>query len=744
MSDAQTPSPSPAPPVVASPTTLGEAFPMFVEWLGTATDFEFLAEAMQPDAWRYVLPQLIIEAERHFPGASILRLTPALQVWALQPIQSSLLEDLHLTPLKQRTQNVLGQNGIKTWGDLLTCSPLTIGDFQNSGATTVRDVLRAAIELGAIAALGARAELIDAASTREETSAWELLKSPFEMSIQNLARWALQETGSLTIGEAIDSVSDGLSPPDIAMILTDIRSSPLEAHALPFDPSAMVLSTVLGELGEFDQRVILKRILCEAPPTLEELGREIGVTRERVRQIQVRAEERFRTILGTEACRPIAWRAHSLRNTLGSCAPMSHPLVIEALGHAVRGEQEHSDAFRVLLLQEGGPFNVENGFLTTFRLKELAKSLEEIADEFGVIDLSEALALMSARGIRKEFIEAIIQQSGHFRLWDQSLLVWSGSGVEKAVTMLSLRGSPATIEEIIEDIGENYSDRSLQSRISEDPRVTRVNRHQFALREWGYEEYSTIAEAISAQIEKDGGESIVNDVVAQVSAGFHVRPSSVRMYAEAPMFLIHDGRVRLRNVGEGLVISHDISPCQGVYALGPDQIAYLMEVDGEVLRGSGHSIPQALATRLGVSPGMKFSYSGDYGEIVLSWPSTSATGPSIGSTRRYALGAGCETGSRMRLTFNVPDRKVSVHPVTFEKAFLLPSAAATLEITGIRAATGDEEIALASAIGVQRTELRRALINRGDEFLLPLLPEQSVPTDLGAALDELVKALDGG
>ena len=71
---------------------------------------------------------------------------------------------------------------------------------------------------------------------------------------------------------------------------------------------------------------------------------------------------------------------------------------------------------------------------------------------------------------------------------------------------------------------------------------------------------------------------------------------------------------------------------------------------------------------------MKFSYAGDYGEIVLSWPSTSATGPSIGSTRRYALGAECEAGSRMRLTFNVLDRKVSVHAINFEEAFLLSSA----------------------------------------------------------------------
>ena len=144
-------------------------------------------------------------------------------------------------------------------------------------------------------------------------------------------------------------------------------------------------------------------------------------------------EERFQTILDTEVVVQSCGVLTRFATRLGLVHHVACPCNKSPGSHAVRGEPEHSDAFRILLLQGAGPFSVEKGFLTTFSLGDLARSLEKIANEFGVIDLSEAFALMSTRGIRDEFIEDVIQQSGHFRLWDQGLLVWSGSGVEKAV-----------------------------------------------------------------------------------------------------------------------------------------------------------------------------------------------------------------------------------------------------------------------------------------------------------------------
>jgi RNA polymerase nonessential primary-like sigma factor len=55
----------------------------------------------------------------------------------------------------------------------------------------------------------------------------------------------------------------------------------------------------LDELTEKQREVIARRFGLRGfePSTLEEVGREIGLTRERVRQIQVEALKRLREIL---------------------------------------------------------------------------------------------------------------------------------------------------------------------------------------------------------------------------------------------------------------------------------------------------------------------------------------------------------------------------------------------------------------------------------------------------------------
>jgi RNA polymerase sigma-32 factor len=52
------------------------------------------------------------------------------------------------------------------------------------------------------------------------------------------------------------------------------------------------LKDALGVLNERERRIFEARRLAEDPVTLEELSEEFGVSRERVRQIEVRAFEK--------------------------------------------------------------------------------------------------------------------------------------------------------------------------------------------------------------------------------------------------------------------------------------------------------------------------------------------------------------------------------------------------------------------------------------------------------------------
>ncbi len=54
-----------------------------------------------------------------------------------------------------------------------------------------------------------------------------------------------------------------------------------------------LLSTAMKHLSDREREIICERRLREAPATLEHLSRRYGVSRERVRQIEVRAFEKL-------------------------------------------------------------------------------------------------------------------------------------------------------------------------------------------------------------------------------------------------------------------------------------------------------------------------------------------------------------------------------------------------------------------------------------------------------------------
>ncbi len=59
---------------------------------------------------------------------------------------------------------------------------------------------------------------------------------------------------------------------------------------------------MLGHLDERERKIIISRFGLggASEQTLEQLGRELGITKERVRQIESRAQDKLRKIAGEE------------------------------------------------------------------------------------------------------------------------------------------------------------------------------------------------------------------------------------------------------------------------------------------------------------------------------------------------------------------------------------------------------------------------------------------------------------
>jgi len=73
------------------------------------------------------------------------------------------------------------------------------------------------------------------------------------------------------------------------------------ANSEEFDARMSLLQTAMAQLSERERHIIQERRLKDEPATLEDLSKEYGVSRERVRQIEVRAFEKLQKAMRESA-----------------------------------------------------------------------------------------------------------------------------------------------------------------------------------------------------------------------------------------------------------------------------------------------------------------------------------------------------------------------------------------------------------------------------------------------------------
>ncbi len=515
------------------------------------------------------------------------------------------------------------------------------------------------------------------------------------------------------------------------------------------DPA--LLDVTLDELAErlfanMDERqhTIYRRRVIDGV-TLEVVGGELDVTRERIRQLQLKAETQIAAALRSSPFTLLHWRAADLRSSLGATAPIAHDITQSALEKSLRGaSQNAAELLRPLILRLAGPFRERDSWMTLEQadIPEPA-DIEAMADEFGVLPLVDARDWLAAHGVRPEFHDAWLEHSGRFQHDGDRLLVWSGSVVDKSVALLAALGEPEDTEGLVALVGEGHSVRGVRARLFEDERLVRVNRTHWALRAWGMEEYTGITDEIAQRIEGAGGEIEVAAVVREVVSQFGVKESSVLVYTAAPMFVVEGDRIRLRMDDEPIDVGGSLENCAGAFRSSERSVSLLIPADADLLRGSGRPLSGSVAVALGVSPGRPRSFLHASGALNVTWPMTAAIGPSLGSARVLATTAGATGGERVRLDFDLEQGRVSAERVP-QQIDSHEDIDAIRLLTGI---TADSENALslvADAVDVSPANVRRALSERGDIELAELLPRPEVDAHLRSTLSDLAQLIASG
>ena len=291
------------------------------------------------------------------------------------------------------------------------------------------------------------------------------------------------------------------------------------------------------------ERVIFQnRIACvDGKPTLQALADEIGVTRERIRQIEKKLVGKFESHMRRSSGSAVHWRAETIRNFVGVARPL---VELEPLLLPTSGQLD----YRHVLLNLAGPYDIRGNWLLLRAAIESDPTTDiiERLNEFGFIDEHFASTELSNWGLDFSLHKEWLLDTGKFKELNGKLARWDVSIGDKIVAGLADLGKLSTLDEILDHIQSDRARGSAVNAISSDPRTVRVNLTQFGLTSWGVTEYVNIASAIRHLVESAGGSIQINNVVSTISKQFGVAASSVKAYCGVPMFVLEYGWVSLR------------------------------------------------------------------------------------------------------------------------------------------------------------------------------------------------------
>ena len=504
--------------------------------------------------------------------------------------------------LDVRSRNCLERAGLSaTWGRLLGVCAVDLLDLRGFGM----------LSLGrTTSAMARRASAIDSGRPRRISAGAPPPPSWLDTVAAELSTWAAAARGARTVGQLLDALTDQADlPGDIVHMLSELRDT--ELTLLPVPPVVTTiadqLALLVGLLDTRDQAIMFERIVAMRPATLDELGAALGITRERVRQLEARILQGIREQFAAPERRWLRWSAGRLRNSLGSAVPAEGWWLRTGIEEPLTPDQ------RRLLLWLAGPYAQHEGWLVLD--PGIGPRTQQALDGLlaaGPVVLPVAVAAVTKLGVLAEVAPDWIRAQPNIRQSSDLVMRWRGTVVDKALAVLSIHGKPMDKVSLVEAIGEGHSVGTLSNALATDPRARRVGKDSYGLAQWGGEAYSTIIEAIADEVEACGGEAAIADLVAVLPQRFGVSPNSVISYANSHRF-VRTGRglIRLRRSDDAApsVTARSPDRAKNCYRAGDGWRTRIL-ITREHLRGSGSLLAEAFAQAVEVPLGDSRTFGG--------------------------------------------------------------------------------------------------------------------------------------
>ena len=405
------------------------------------------------------------------------------------------------------------------------------------------------------------------------------------------------------------------------------------------------LDSVLENTSVAERATLQHRILGEPPKTLEDVGELVGVTRERIRQVQVKLDRKIRAALGQELTiialvlqehfAHIAWESDLEER-------------IEALMPAEPGLSKR--VFRHALISKLG-FTLEDGVYFDRRVHQFISKLgtlaRGLADDVGLVEEPRLVSELPFEDWQ-QFWPWLCVRRGFHNLFG-ILSIRDSTKARTKAALLSI-GRPATRAEI----GRlcRVEETRVGAHLSNVPSVVRADKDRWGLKEWIDDEYDGIVGEIIQRINEDGGATTTERLMRELPSKFNVSPSSVRAYMYSRKFEIRDGSISVANVSS-LQLRHLDDVIDARDAAGAPYWTFAVEdrfSEGYSVTG----VPPEFAKALGCEPeataSVRMANFPDCRDLSLSWRLASTTGVTMGYVATPLERLGLRPGQRARVT----------------------------------------------------------------------------------------------
>ena len=375
-----------------------------------------------------------------------------------------------------------------------------------------------------------------------------------------------------------------------------------------------VADYAVQDLDVRQRRIIIERLAADEPATLESLGVEFGISRERIRQIEKAVKLEISCYSWFGLCMAAVGRNEWLMHVDQLERLLPAWFTPTEIGTAP--EPYMPTLFQ--LLRAADVVQVTRGIWVTFRIEDGPDGDPSIPDDLGD-DI--ALGLVSQRDAEERLV-ALGLDPAYLPQWfeDHGYYVRHGrvrpsneTLEEFLVAELRELGYPASKERIARWVDGYWSAKSAFNLVQNDPLFTRVDTDLYALAEWNLRGYSSIRDSI-ADLIAEHGPMTVDEVVETVTAWYDVEPGSVRQYAGGAPFRVRDGVVAF--AGQSTALARGVPPTlddltrarqRRHWFRTPDGYSFRIHINDDHLRGSGWPTSLMAAVVAGVADGSEWS-----------------------------------------------------------------------------------------------------------------------------------------